>query len=611
MEEKRCSTHPLYYVEDNLRHLLESFISEEKDTVEVKIEEEKTESLKIRIISIAPDGRETEMVSEVPRPFLKEIPLLTPIDAKLHPKLIQPKLFIEKEVLTEVQLPPLIGIAYQLQYQIRAFSRGVERIEPLYLPYVPNFYYWFRDEVKAISLFEQPRVTTFIKYLVRLIDVPLKLSDMPEIEARVKIPALRYEKFPAQQYIEARLTEDAEALRSVVQAQQLRGIGLLELLIPEEREKLRRLLGASAEYVGEPIIIILPESKYHLWYLFWIICREIYREVRGAYPEPIVLLEKGCDLWLRSAEKLTKKIVILHERFIKESKEKEWFKKKLQEMFSQGLGFLIMIVENVSKTEKFIKELCKPYEGRVISIEAIPELSHLSSNLAKVLSVEFGIQFSEISKDLEAKDKIISVTEGEVKEYLQPDIIVARADRIYRDILEELLLSNYLAYVRRDVSEYESEDHVAMKVLAVKYLHERVGIELQKIVCTREVGNEIIADVYVEERGLAVECETLLGVAPAPLLKIFESVRKYIERPLKYPVNEIWVIIRNWPAILNIGDLLWAKEVLKRELRQYNKKVEFFIPDIQNKSLQSIDILREIIRPSVHQTVERRTERSS
>ena len=606
MEEKRCSTHPLYYVEDNLRHLLESFISEEKDTVEVKIEVEKTESLKIRIISIAPDGRETEMVSEVPRPFLKEIPLLTPIDAKLHPKLIRPKLFIEKEVLTEVQLPPLIGIAYQLQYQIRAFSRGIERIEPLYLPYVPNFYSWFRDEVKAISLFEQPRVTTFIKYLVRLIDVPLKLSDMPEIEARVKIPALRYEKFPAQQYIEARLTEDAEALRSVVQAQQLRGIGLLELLIPEEREKLRRLLGASAEYVGEPIIIILPESKYHLWYLFWIICREIYREVRGAYPEPIVLLEKGCDFWLRSAEKLTKKIVILHERFIKESEEKEWFKKKLQEMFSQGLGFLIMIAENVSKTEKFIKELCKPYEGRVISIEAIPELSHLSCNLAKVLSVGFGIHFSEISKDLEAKDKIISVTEGEVKEYLQPDIIVARVDRIYRDFLEELLLSNYLAYVRRDVSEYESEDHVAMKVLAVKYLHERVGIEPQKIVCTREVG-KIIADVYVEEKGLAVECETLLGVAPAPLLKIFESVRKYKEQP----VNEIWVIIRNWPAILNIGDLLWAKEVLKRELRQYNKKVEFFIPDIQNKSLQSIDILREIIRPSVHQTVERRTERSS
>ncbi|MCC6004513.1 MAG: hypothetical protein LM590_09250 [Thermofilum sp.] len=81
-----------------------------------------------------------------------------------------------------------------------------------------------------------------------------------------------------------------------------------------------------------------------------------------------------------------------------------------------------------------------------------------------------------------------------------------------------------------------------------------------------------IADIYVRERGLAVECETLLGAVPAPHLKVLESVRKY--REFK-EVKEVWVVLRNWPAAIHLGDLIRLESMLRRELKR--KEVKFFV----------------------------------
>lgn len=173
--------------------------------------------------------------------------------------------------------------------------------------------------------------------------------------------------------------------------------------------------------------------------------------------------------------------------------------------------------------------------------------------------------------------------------------MVAMIDRTYREFQNELLLSNYIAYVRRDISERESEDHIAMKTLAIKYISEKFGLKPEGVTCTCEVGKEVIADLYVQEKALAVECETEFGTTPAPLLKIFESVRKYMDRPLTNPVNEVWVIVRNWSAILHLGDLIWAEGILKEELKKKDVKVKFFTPDIHGKSLKLLsDIAKSV-----------------
>lgn len=580
-EKERHPKAVLRYVEDYLELVLELLKAKEKAKVEVVIEEEKAESLKIRVISIMPDGRRTEMIGEAPRLLLEEFLLLTPITARSPSRLIQPVFPVENKISTEILLQPPAETTYLLQLPMRVFLSDFRttKISPISLPFIsPGFQAWFRDVIKAINLLEQPGIITFtLKHLLRLVEIPLKLPSISEeVKANVKLPALTFEGLIMQHKIKAVFTEATKTLHDVAQAQKLKGIGLLELIMPEEREKFRRFLGASGEHVGEPLIIILPKSKDHVWYLFWIACRELYREARGAYPEPIVLLERGYEQWLEYTGRLAGKIVILYESYIKDE-DKGWLKRRLQEAFSQGLGSLIIITEDVDKTKAFIEELCKPYIAKIVDIRAIPELSEILSRLARVLSSTFGVPYNEI--------RMIDELDG----------MVARIDRAYRDFLNDLLSSDYVAYVRRDVGERESEDHIAMKILAIKNLHEKLGIELEKIACTYEVGDKVIADVYVEEKALAIECETMLGTSPASLLKIFESVRKYVERDLTKSVNEIWVVIRNWPATLHLGDLFWVENVLRKELKQFDKKIKFFVPDIRMRSLKAIDdIVREI-----------------
>jgi hypothetical protein len=602
MPGKRKVPKPLLqYVEDYLESLLYLLGTEEKPEIEVKIEEEEEESLKVRVISIMSDGKKTEATIEVPRPSLKGIPLLTSVTVRHPLELTRPTFVVEDEISTGVLLQILHKTEYTLQTPIKGFDREARRISSLHLPLVsPTFFYsWLRESVKPVSFLEQPRITALTsKHILRLIEIALKLPNIAgEIIGKLKVPVLNSEAFFMQSETKATLTDAIDALCAKAQAQQLKGEGLLGLLIPKEKEKLRSFQWASGEYAGEPILIILPEGRNHLWYPFWIACRELYREVKGAYPEPAVLLEKGYDLWLMHPGIFSGKIVVLHKQCVESGDSKEWFKRRLQEMFSQGLGFLIIISREVDETVAFVKELCKPYIPMIIDIHYIPEPGYVATTLAKVLSAGFGMPYNEVCKveGLEIKDKMTTIVEGKLHEFPQLDIMVARVDRAYRDFLNELLSSNYIAYVKKDVSERESEDHIAMKVLAAKYVYEKFDVKPEKIICTCEVGDKVIADVYVEEKALAVECETMLGAAPAPLLKIFESVRKYVERSKKNSVNEIWVIVRNWPAILNLGDLLWAEGILREELKQRDIKLKVFVPDIYEKSLKTIDDVKRAV----------------
>jgi hypothetical protein len=575
---ERKQSKVLYYVEDYLESLLYLLKNKEKTEVEAKIEEEKEESLKIRITSITQDGKKTEVVSEVPRPSLKRFPILIPINVIRPLELTKPILLLQNEVFVNIKLPSLNKVKYFLQTLVRVSDYRI-KVLPLCLPFVlPKFYSWLREENKSISFIEQQKVVALTsKNSLRLIEISPKLPRTFEyIGVSTKLPILIPCIFFIQNEIKAKLTDATEVLYNIAKVQELKGKGLLELLFPEEMEKFKYFHGALGGYLGEPIIIILPESKDQLWYLFWVICRELYREIRGSYPEPVILLNKGDDLWLRLSGAFSGKIVVLYEENVKEGEKKEWFRRRLQESFSQGLGFLIIIAKEVNRATTFIKELCKPYVPMIVDIHAVVELDHIKEALAKILSTVFGIPYNELRL---------------LPQQNQLDIMIAKVDRIYRNFISELLLSNYLAYVRRDISEQESEEHIAMKILAIKHASEKFNIKPEGIACTFRIGNEVITDVYIEEKALVIECETMFGTAPSPLLKIFESVRKYIEREISKPINEIWMVIRNWSAILHLGDLLWAENTLREEFKRKGKdiKIKFFIPDIYGKTLKPID----------------------
>jgi hypothetical protein len=640
----------LQYVEEYLEKILYESKTAEKPEIEIKIEEEKEESLKIRIISLTQDGKKEEISCDAPRLIPGKIPLLTNVSSSFQLKFFQPTLPAEAIFYAEME-KPFHGLGFASQKAIRAShleaertlcfsiassveSNPTHRLADLKPVKFPGYTLEKRFQLKEIQM---PKLNfhrqTKIDAKSRNLLIALKLPGISEkIETKARIPEQislgffvqegvkasmavfkasikvqiqqKIEKISKQESksvdlflqkeFKALLSEEAEELQVKALAQQLRGEGLLELLFPEEAEKLRRFRNASREYAGEPVIIVLPEEE-HLWYLFWIACREVYREARGSYPEPAILLDEGCEQWLKFSGSLSGKIAVLSGRELEKESNRNLFRRRLREAFSQGLGYLIVIAKDVEKTKELIEDLCRPYEPMMIAVRTIqnPELAKI---LARALSEGFGISYRDLCRTEGLKDKITVISEKGLQTFPQLDVIVSRADRIYRDFLNEILSSKYLAHVRRDVGERESEDHIAMKILAIKHICEKLNLKPEEIECTCRIGGaerEVVSDVYVKGKALAVECETEFGTAPAPMLKIFESVRKYSGTP----VNEIWVVIRNWSAILHLGDLLWAESVLREELKKENKKVKFFVPDVYRQSLKPFSsVVRAIVQ---------------
>jgi hypothetical protein len=553
-----------------------------EEEVDIKVEEESDEIQKIRVIR-KPSGKvETVTIKRLRSP---EIPLLAQITAK-PPGLTSPKLSLISGVSVEIKLHALSRLSYPLQHSVVAFIHKLNVVTQLLLPLFTGFIYSYpRIRLQPVNLTLQTDMKTYTsKHLLTLTQIILKLPMIPEgVEVKEKFQTLAPIEVALQK--EVKVDVKTELLENI-KASMVKGWGLLELLFPEEREKLRNFITSATEYVGEPIIVILPKSALHVWYLFWVICRELYREARGSHPEPVILFKlksepstksktncaQRLEYWLKLYRSFSGKLVILDDECIEDEHVKELFERRLKETFSQGLGFIIVLARDIHETEELIKELCKPYIPKVFSIERVPDEGFLLEHLSKTMSSLFGLPVR-----LERLSKL--------------DAVVAEVDRKYRDFINELLLSDYIAYVKKDVGVRESEDHIALKILAIKVLTEEHGLRPENICCTCPINENAVPDIYVENRGLVVECEAMFEVAPTPLIKIFESMRKYLGLNPSKPINEIWVIIRNWPALIHLGDLAWIENILREEFKQNkrNVNVRFFVPDIHRKTIRALD----------------------
>ena len=561
-------------VEDVLEDMILISAALKEPTMKIDIIEEKEESVRLRITVIM-DGEEKETIEEAPKPLPTNLIRLYPVKVEALPQLTKQFLPRINVVYAQQRFPTLYEVAFpSLSLVMTSYSMS-EKLKPIYLPWIPNMVYsWSQSEIKALIFISQKAVFTLIPGgLLSLFTIAIKMPSIGKISASPRLTPLITEKFMLQKHIKASITENLTSIRNMVLAEKMKGKWFLDYVVTEEKEKPYNLTTFAGKLIGEPIIIILPETKHCLWYLFWVLCRELYREAKGSLPTsavftgypPKIFLE-GFEVWLRLFGTISNNIVIIRDEHLELGK---WIKRKLSEMFSQELGFLIVIAKNVSGIEDKIKDLCKPYIPKIFSFRLTLSDEEFFTRVRKMLSVIFGVPENQLPPSM--------------------DMLVASLDRGYRNFLDEMLTSRYLAHTRRDISEKESEDHIALKTLAIKYLHEKMNIDLKNIICTCKVGEQIIADIYVEDKALAVECETLFGVGATPLFKIFETARKYVERSLDLPVKEIWIIVRNWSAALHLGDLYWAEKVLEKELKEKGKNVRIFIPDIYAGSLVLLD----------------------
>ncbi|RLG74471.1 MAG: hypothetical protein DRO14_05660, partial [Thermoprotei archaeon] len=291
---------------------------------------------------------------------------------------------------------------------------------------------------------------------------------------------------------------------------------------------------AGSRYVGEPFIIITIGD---LWYVIAELCKEIYREARGGFPKPHIISshEELKDL-ISLGEKLNDRILILTEdavEFLKKDDGRRLRSKIIMEMFSQGLGFLVLI----TKDKEGAKELSRLVSSKeyIYKPKVLVALGEGLNNPRKARAL-----FSLIQQLWGIELPL----EGPLKMTLS--MLLAHLERRYRDFIDtNLRFNQYLYKVKPHKAEpgKESEDHLALKTFIVKYLVEKLKIPLASVETEHQIGS-LIADVFVKDRGLAIEIETLYETGAAPLLKVRDSVLKYKDSE----VRKIWVVLRNTMA---------------------------------------------------------------
>ena len=410
-----------YYVEDYIKEE-ELIAAVQQSNTGVEVLESKEDRIKLKVFTHVGE-KIIEKTIEVKEPLMRlEIPKLDTISTNAQ-ELIEFFLALQPKIRALRKVSDLIDVTFPIQADIWAFS--IEKPAYLTLPFLPHVHSWHSQRFSYLLFPRQYRVLASSN-LLRLLDATLlKLPVTSNITASIKIPEMEMIKLNKENPVQATFTSEFE-LKSATEEQSLKNINLLYFIV--EEEDMRRFSELSNSYVGEPIIIILRELEEpkELWYLFWLICRELYRESQGGFPEPVILSKKNITLWLRLFGKISSKVVIMHENDIKNNEE--LLRIRLQEAFSQGLGFLIIIAKDVHKTENLIENLAKPYRPRIIKILASEPKDKIINKLYKVFTATFGNIFERLEEELPVKFK-------------QIDDLVSFVDNAYKSFINEMLSS--------------------------------------------------------------------------------------------------------------------------------------------------------------------------
>jgi hypothetical protein len=372
-----------------------------------------------------------------------------------------------------------------------------------------------------------------------------------------------------------------------------------EDLVPEDVfvPPLLEELSSAARPISRPVCIVLPRRKDDSFvYSVAVICREIYRIIKGGKPAPRWIsreeLKEEIDRDLR-AEGMIFVIddpegkLLLN---IKEIRTHDDLKKRLgiildrlRELFSQDIGFIIFHINGIwaSQLANLLKEEVG-YLANIIEIQTPnwqPQTKAIITKICWGFVEEKGDTFDEVFGHCEKKffDELKKVKEDvELIHYIRED---------------------------RDASP----EHEAMKVMVVECLARELGasnkhevirmLEEKEIETERELDGGR-ADIYVRSQRRCVEIETFYGTGD-PIDKLDkETLRKYLDlKKREYQVDRVDVVL-----LTGVHALLYAHRLAKLAKiyrKQHHLEVNFYLPDLREKRLIPLRELFRILRESV------------
>ncbi len=342
--------------------------------------------------------------------------------------------------------------------------------------------------------------------------------------------------------------EVAEPASESEEYELLEGINFIEFLLGKGSNK---ILG------GKPLCIIVERHPDKYEYVVATMCREVYREREGGYPQPIPVRVVE-DVEFEFKAEISDQIII-----VEEAKYSEILKKVISKFPFSSLGFLILVTDKPEELEMEIRKNIPEAGEYILKIEPVKideelkiKMVELISGSKLVMSYSFGEDFMNATQRFNDK----------LKEYLD----FSKAPKELRVMWHKLMAKS------PDTSEQASDEHSAMKSFVWQYLWEKHK-RIPRLEDEKGVDVSISNEYY--------EIETFYGCGN-PIAKLSEKMEKFTQN------DNVFFVLRNMSILMHLKELISFKKTWK-DLR-YN--VEILGINFDKKSLIPIEEIKKTIR---------------
>jgi pyruvate-formate lyase-activating enzyme len=483
------------------------------------------------------------------------VQILEPLPIRIPP-LLPPKLTLERPI--DISVRPLIH-----SQPIKSLNIIQPKLKPL-RPHIPTLTPLLTPLVKPISSC-MPRLSA--------------ISSSSQREEKVSSTVERKEGEKQEAVVETKITAGVGERSPEISGD--------EIFIPPILEE----LSTATSLMDRPVCIILSKKADDSFvYSVAVICREIYRIVKGGKPTPRWIsegLKDEIERRLRAEDTIfivdDAKSKLLPD-FSKICSCKELLEKlnleivedRLREFFSQGFGFVIFHV-NERWASTFANLLRKKLGKRVDIIEIAPLNWELNTKM-------------EVAK------ACWGFVEGEGGTF---DDIFASCEKKFSEKLKEALtdveLTHWLV-----MDENAGDEHEAMKGVVAECLARELGatrkIDVIQMLKTKVIETEHPldgerCDVYVAKLSKFVEIETFYGRGDPVMRLDNDTLSKYKGK------RSVDIVL-----LTGITALLYARRLIKLAnlyRREYGLEVNFYLPNIRERKLvplkQVFHMLKSVI----------------
>jgi hypothetical protein len=322
----------------------------------------------------------------------------------------------------------------------------------------------------------------------------------------------------------------------------------------------------------DPVYVVVTEKLYDI---VTMLCGLVYRIKKGGLPSTWV--EEKVDSEFLNRTLIERDMVMMLAKNIVEAVEKrddldkvaEEFRERIEGIYKEKRFRFIVLktsIEVLDKVGKLLKEKLAHY---------VPKL----------------LIYKDKKMDVEAYELLIRACWGFVSSeriIVEPGKYYNECANVFQEQIKSVVkqMQNKLNPLKWPKPSPTDEDwlHKALKYVVINHLLENEGIDLDSIETEykyREGVEEPPIDVYVKEKGIAVEIETLYGRGE-PAERINDLLRRYFNRGFE---GQLWLVFPNQQALLFCDDIV----KLAKKYRKAGLNVEPYILDISGEGSEMLN----------------------